>query len=302
MYRKIIVGYDGSQQAEDAVALGRLLADASGASLTLAGVFYFSPRLGGRDPVLHDVEAEHIRQLEETAASIGAEAEAVSSSSPARGLHRLAESIEADLVIVGSAHHGKAGQILAGSVGTSLLHGSPCSVAIAPHGYAGQAPAAIREVTVGFDGSPEARAALTDAVDLARSSGAPVRIVTVAEPPPIVYGKSGGPDYSWHALKDDLKELMRGRLDEAVASMPEDVRVEATLAEGKADAVLAEIAVEDGGVLVLGARGYGPLRRVLLGSVSTALVRSAPCPLIVHPRPAKAEAPAREAVEAGSAG
>ena len=34
-------------------------------------------------------------------------------------------------------------------------------------------------------------------------------------------------------------------------------------------------------------RAYGRLRRVLLGSVSAALARSAPCPLIVHPRPAK---------------
>ena len=125
MYRNIIVGYNGSSQAEDAVALAKLIADATGASLTLAGVYYFSRRLGGRDPVLRDVEAEHIRQLEETAASVGARAEAVASSSAAHGLHSLAEETGADLVVIGSAHHGKAGQILAGSVGMGLLHGVP---------------------------------------------------------------------------------------------------------------------------------------------------------------------------------
>ena len=109
MYRHIIVGYNGCAEAEDAVALGKLIAEATGARLTLAGVYYFSPRLGGRDPVLHDVEAKHIRQLEETATSVGARAEAVASSSRAHGLHRLAEETEADLVVVGSAHHGKAG-------------------------------------------------------------------------------------------------------------------------------------------------------------------------------------------------
>jgi len=291
MYRSIIVGYDGSPQSEDAVALGKLLAEATGASLTLAGVFYFSPRLGGRDPVLHDIEAAHVRRLEETAASAGAQAKATASTSPARGLHALAEEAGADLVVVGSAHHGKAGQVLAGSVGVSLLHGSPCSVAIAPHGYADRAADTIAEVTVGFDGSPESEVALTDAVELARASGAPLRVVTVASPPPIVYTRGGGPDYSWHVLKDELKETMRPRLAAAVEAVPDDLRVESTLAEGEAEAALAEIAVQDGGLLMLGSRGYGPLRRVLLGSVSTALVRSARCPVIVHPRPAKAQAP-----------
>ncbi len=45
---------------------------------------------------------------------------------------------------------------------------------------------------------------------------------------------------------------------------------------------------------MLGSRAYGPLRRVLLGSVATELARTAPCPLIVHPRPAKSAAPAEE--------
>ena len=300
MYRNIIVGYDGSAQAKDALALGKLIADATGASLTLAGVFYFSPRLGGRDPVLQDVEADHIHQLEETAAAVGARAETVASTSPARGLHRLAEDSDADLVVVGSAHHGKVGQIVAGSVGLALLHGSPCSVAIAPHGYAERTPAGIAKVTVGFDGSPEAQIALADGVELARASGTPVRVVAVAGPPPIVYG-NGGPEYSWHMLREEIKAIMRERLGKAVAALPDDVRVEAALVEGNAETALVEIAAEDGGVIVLGSRAYGPLGRVLLGSVSTALVRSAPCPVIVHPRPARSAAPTPEPAKAASA-
>jgi len=53
---------------------------------------------------------------------------------------------------------------------------------------------------------------------------------------------------------------------------------------------------------MIGWRAYGPLRRVLLGSVSTALVRSAPCPMIVHPRPTKATARKAEPISAGNAG
>jgi nucleotide-binding universal stress UspA family protein len=168
----------------------------------------------------------------------------------------------------------------------SLLHGSPCSVAIAPHGYAAQAPDSLAEVTVGYDGSDEARIALTEAIELARASGAPVKVVAAAEPAPILYGKGGGAGQGRSELNKAIHEMMRQRLDEALRSAPEDVPVEGTLVDGPPAESLAQIARENGGLLVIGSRAYGPLRRVLLGSVSTELVRAAPCPVIVHQRPA----------------
>ena len=135
MYRKILVGYDDSDQAKDALALGKQLADATGAELVAAGVFQFDPIWGGYDPHFRNAEIEFARKIEAAAKSVGAEAEATPSSSPARGLHELAEEIEADLILVGSARRGRVGQILAGSVGVALLHGSPCAVGIAPNGY-----------------------------------------------------------------------------------------------------------------------------------------------------------------------
>jgi nucleotide-binding universal stress UspA family protein len=50
--------------------------------------------------------------------------------------------------------------------------------------------------------------------------------------------------------------------------------------------VLADQAA-DADLLVTGSRGYGPLRRVLIGSVSTPLMHSAPCPVMVVPRTAE---------------
>ena len=77
---------------------------------------------------------------------------------------------------------------------------------------------------------------------------------------------------------------MRERLDEALATIPDDLESEAVLVSGDPAEKLADAARGSGSVLVLGSRAYGPLRRVLLGSVSTALTRSAPCPVLVHPR------------------
>jgi nucleotide-binding universal stress UspA family protein len=61
--------------------------------------------------------------------------------------------------------------------------------------------------------------------------------------------------------------------------------VSATLLDGPAADVLAR-ATRELDLLVLGSRAYGPLRAVLLGSVSSRLVRSAESPLIVVPRAA----------------
>ena len=238
------------------------------------------------DVPFHELDAELREKLERAANSAGAEAQTVTASSPARGLHELAEQLDADLVVLGSAQHGKVGQILAGEVAMSLLHGSPCSVAVAPHGYANNPPDGIAEVAVGYDGSEEARIALTEAIDLGRATGAPVKVVAAAEPAPIVYGKGGGARQGQSELNKAIHEMLRQRLDEALRSAPEDVRLEGTLVDGPPAESLAEIAREEGGLLVIGSRAYGPLRRVLLGSVSTELVRAAPCPVIVHPRPA----------------
>jgi nucleotide-binding universal stress UspA family protein len=300
MYTQVIIGYDGSPQADDALALGKLIAGATGASLTAVAVLQFDPQWGGRDVHLQSFDAELAQKLEQAAGEAGAAAETTASSSPARGLHDFAERAGADLVVLGSARHGKAGQILAGSVAMSLLHGSPCSVAIAPRGYAAQVSAGIAEVAIGYDGLPESRTALAEAIDLARATTAPLKLVTVAEPPPVSYGKGGGAGQGWHELKETIRESMRERLAEAERSIPDDIQVEPALVDGHPAQELARIAVADGGVLVVGSRAYGPVRRVLLGSVSTELVRSAPCPVIVHPRPAKAPAAAPASNAAGS--
>jgi nucleotide-binding universal stress UspA family protein len=301
MYGKIIVGYDGSERSQDGLALGKLIAEASGADLVVAGVFEFDRRWGGVDPYLQEAEADHAREIERAAAAVGAEAEAIPSSSPGRGLHELAEEIGADLVVVGSSHRSRAGQVLAGNVGTALLHGSPCSVAIAPHGYATGSDPQLAEIVVAYDGSPEAQMALEDAIALARPSEALLKLVTVTEPPVISYGKGGGSSQGWQTLKETVEAMMRDRLEQATASIPDDVRLESVLVNDEPATALAQIARNDGALLMLGSRAYGPLRRVLLGSVATKLARTAPCPLIVHPRPAKSAAPAEERVTEGAA-
>ena len=232
MYSKIIVGHDATPQADDALALGKLLAEATGASLTAVGVIPSDPVWGGEDLLLRDADADFESEIRKAAEPTGAKVEMLASTSAARGLHDFAEENDVDLLILGSATHGRVGQLATGSVATRLLHGSPCSVAIAPNGFADSRPKTLAEITVGYDGLPEAQVALTEAFEAARASGAPVKIVTVAEPAPVVYGKGGGADQGRGALTEAIHEMMRARLDDAVADAPEDINVGGTLVDG----------------------------------------------------------------------
>lgn len=301
-FDKIIVGYDDSDQARDALALGRQIADAAGAELIVSHVFLFHPLMrGGIDPIVIEEKRELDEQIAAVAADIGATSWNVHSTSVARGLHELAEVTDAGLVIVGSSRHGKAERTLLGNVAVALMHGSPCAVALAPSGYRNRAAEPVSAVLIGYDSSPESKLALESAYDLARAHDAPLRLITVAEPPPMVFGKSGGASGGWHALKEGLEDEARAQLEAARSSAPDDVAVEATLVTGEPVAALADAAKAPGSILVLGSRAYGPVRRLLLGSVARALADRAQVPLIVYPRGMHAQPQTTPRAEAGTA-
>jgi nucleotide-binding universal stress UspA family protein len=280
-YRKILVGYDDSEQAHDALALGRQLADVSGAALVVGGVFPLDPIWGSSiDPYLRETEANYARQVEEAARAVGAEAEAFASSSAAHGLHDLAEKIGADLIVVGSSHRSRAGQALAGSVGTTLLHGAGSAVAVASRGFRDQ-PAAVKTIVIGFDGSPEAGQALVAAWQLAKQAGATLKLISVAVPPPLASVRT---EAGRQELLDAIRDSMRETLTEARKTVPDGIELETTLITGDPVEALKDVAGAPGTILVVGSRGYGPVRRVLLGSVSGKLVAGAPCPVLVTPR------------------
>jgi nucleotide-binding universal stress UspA family protein len=272
--RKIVVGVNDREEALDALRLARELARSEDAEVVSVAAHEVGP----------DGESE--RRFVETTESRASEALAglshrhiaVSETPAARALGETAEDEEADLVVVGSTHRGPLGSVLPGSVGDQLLSGAPCAVAIAPRGYARGAHPGLGIVGVGYDGSEESRLALREAVALARERDAELRVVTVV------------PDLTWGEepliARDSVKERFRETLDGALAMVPDAVTTAATLELGDPAAVLARHGV-DVDILVVGSRRFGPLRRVLLGSTSADLVRSAPSPVLVVPRGAK---------------
>jgi nucleotide-binding universal stress UspA family protein len=90
----------------------------------------------------------------------------------------------------------------------------------------------------------------------------------------------GGASYN-----ETLREQASEEVDTAIAGLQGAPRGERFFAVGEPASILSE-ASEDLDLLVLGSRGYGPMRSVLVGGVAGRVVRDAACPVIVLPRTA----------------
>ncbi len=273
MYRKIICGHDGSEGGDDALALADVIRRATSADLTVVGVFPDGPFVDSEQ------KFSYARRVEAAAGRIGAEADAFPSSSPARGLHDAAEELGADLIVVGSKRKTSPGHVSAGHVGLQLLHGSPCAVAVAPAGIR-EGDRSLHRIGVALDGSPESKLAQRAAVDLARATGAELLLVSVLTLETSAFGWG----YGVYDLEEDMREIVQQRLHDAAAAVPEGIKVHTELMARGAVPALIEKAAARTDLLFLGSRGYGPIRRVLLGSVSAPLVKRCPCPVVVVPR------------------
>ena len=284
---KIIVGIDGHEQRHDALALGAELARIDEGQLVVAHVYpwtRWSEGLGNAYELTvredaQELLAESTRELE----GVTAETRAIADRSAPRALHKLAEEIGADLIVVGSSHHGPIGRTLLGSTTQRVLHGAPCPVAVAPRGMKRDADTP-RRIAVGYDGSAEAGAALEWTASLAKRLGAGVTVLDVYQPVLVGLGYPGAA-IPYDELDRSMREETQKELDGAVASLPPEVQVTGRLLEGPTARSLAD-AAEDHDLLVVGSRGYGPHGAVLLGSVAGGLAHLAPCPLVVLPRSA----------------
>lgn len=265
-----IAGYDGSDTARAALRFTRDLAANADADVLAAAVYPQSRFAAGGDA--GDQAARPGR--EEAERTLGASGVpevthvAVGAPSPAEGLHRLAEDQDAALLAVGTTHRGSVGRVIPGSVADHLLHGAPCPIAVVPATYAG---GSVRTVAVAYDERPESNGALAAAEQFARRLRARLVVIAVHEQITAAYG-----------VDDDLAERLEAELGRVVDGI-EGIETEDRFLRGPAAETIVD-AVHDADVLVMGSRGYGPVRGVLLGSVSHDVVDHAPCPVVVVPR------------------
>jgi nucleotide-binding universal stress UspA family protein len=180
-----------------------------------------------------------------------------------------------DAIVTGSPHRHGLGRMVAGSVAVDVLNGAETDVFVAPAGYADSPHDGLKTIAIAYLGTPESDVARQRGEELVPDGGQ-VELMTVAEPP--VALSFAGPNV---AVPEDPEAV----LSEGLSMFPREMAVETRHLNGAAAPELEKACAAGIDLLVMGSRGYGPVKRVLLGSVSGHVFRHAPCPLLVTRRP-----------------
>jgi nucleotide-binding universal stress UspA family protein len=272
----IVTGYEDTPGGHDALVLGAQLTRLTGLGAIVATVYPTDGRglaAAVQDPrYLPKARKVALARFARARELIGEgwgsdepEFAALGPGSVAPVLTDYADEVGAAVLVVGSTGHGLLGRLSPGRTVHRLLPSTRCPVAIAPRGYRHTAGAAILSIAVAYDGSAEADRAVATAVHLASRTGAVLRFVTVA------------------ATAED-EPAARVLAHKGVASAPLEIDTLADVVVGQVARVLADLP-ERADLLVVGSRGYRFMRRLLLGGVAGALVRTARYPVVIVPGP-----------------
>jgi nucleotide-binding universal stress UspA family protein len=183
------------------------------------------------------------------------------------------------VVVVDAGSSGRLAAVLLGATAQRVASSARCPVLVTPHerDWDRTGP-----VVVGVDAAQNSVPAVARAFAEAQARG--VRLVAVhtwwwEEPDPFLTGSE------WENEWRDLAVTQEAAVSQMLAGWTErypDVAVTTHVVRGQATTMLREYA-EDAQLLVVGSRGRGGFTGLLLGSVSSSLVHSAPCPVMVVP-------------------
>ena len=143
------------------------------------------------------------------------------------------------------------------------------------------------KILLATDSSEEAELALSTAIDLANTTNSQLHVVTVGPWNPDPSYASHEASLRWEtyeqaseAIRKEAQEILDNqvrKIEEGGGSVQE-----AHLRRGRKDEEIVRVAEEIGaGLIVMGSRGLGGMRRALMGSVSDSVLRHAHCPVLV---------------------
>jgi nucleotide-binding universal stress UspA family protein len=193
-----------------------------------------------------------------------------------------ADKWRADLVVVGARGLGAIGGFLLGSVSTAVVHGVRCPVLVVK-----DRPCPLRRALIAIDGSMDALAAARFFARLPLDPGLATQLIGVVERVRIPHT---APAFMTPVLAQAIEGVLserRAKIDEALD------RVEAEIERGvraverltpvglPADEIIEAARAGDVDLVVIGARGLGTIKRLLLGSVSERVLHRVECSVLV---------------------
>ena len=299
---RVVVGIDGSSGSREALVYALIAAARRGADLDVVSSYSIQLYYVGGAPLdVPDVAAIRDNQRERAQAFI----DEVRAEIPVSGVpgiqdvgialfvpegpaaSRLVErSAGAALLVVGSRGRGAMRSAVLGSVALHCVTHAACPVIVVHPAPALRQPPLV---VVGVDGSEHSRAALAAAIDEAVRTGAEVEAVASYDPADYWTDLATVVGPSHEQIVEQLQQRTRTMVDEVLAerASPEDASVPAVRAEvfqGPAAEVLVRRAAS-ADLFVVGSRGRGTFRGLLLGSVALHCAMHAGCPvMVVHPQ------------------
>jgi nucleotide-binding universal stress UspA family protein len=292
MTRTVVVGYDGSQTSREALSWALHSAELRNVGVTVVHVLTmpttFMPGYGAvsePSPDMYNLYAEELLTEAKDLASHEKPAVEVSTQLitgyPASGL--LSTLDQAELVALGSRGLGSFSELLLGSVSLELASRAPCPVVVFRPRTAATPGSEAGRVVVGVDGSPSSERALGSAFEEASMRRVGLTAIQAwTEPYFELPGKGGG------ALPEPLVvDVFKGEemrwLSEQLAGWREkypDVELRQIVQHGSPGGVISE-ASAGAELVVVGSRGRGGFKTLLLGSVSHAVLHHAHCPVMI---------------------
>ncbi|HET9517364.1 MAG TPA: universal stress protein [Actinoplanes sp.] len=281
----IIVGYDGSPEAEQAARWAFSEAERTRAAVELVYAWAWPAYLPAT-PMVPGSSIWPDTSVEAAIDTMMADAVAVARRShpscpitgviehgpPAVVLRDRAK--DAQLLVVGGRSHGAIAGLLLGSVASAIAAHAPCSVIVC---RGGEQAFDNRPVVVGLDDSERAASAARFALDQAAARGVAVRAVRAWMPPP-------DPWIGSHFVnRAEIAKTEHASLRDQLAGLREDfpgVPVTAEAVIGHPRRVLTD-AAQHGQLIVVAARGRGGFHGLRLGSVSHHLLLHSPCTVAV---------------------
>jgi nucleotide-binding universal stress UspA family protein len=284
MSERIIVGYDGTKQASEAVRWAADEAVARHASLRLVSC-YDVASLGLLVPAWPATEAVSAL-VDTTEGRLGTVTDLLAATHPDLKLTTevcagpastvlLRDLEEDDVVVVGASSHAGGAAFWLGSTPRHLVRHSPCPVVVVRSAASRGRP---DRIVVGVDGSASSERALRWAADEADLHGVEL-VVVHAWWYPYVETQAGS------AQARDLTEVDAGCVLERAVAHARDrcgVDVSGLLVERSAVPALLETA-RDGDLLVLGSRGRGAVAAGLFGSTVNSVLDRSAVPVVVVP-------------------
>jgi nucleotide-binding universal stress UspA family protein len=280
----VVVGFNGRDHAT--VALSRAVEEA--ARLTAPLVVVYAANYPGMTlepgPGLLRHEPGALAAAEEVTArgvalahALAPDLEVVGATEVASPAKALVEAgHDAALVVLGSRGYGRLAGTLLGSVAFNVAAGAACPVLVVKADGEDRQPGTRRGVVVGTDGSAAAQAAVRFAAERAAAGPTPLEVVTCT-------GGHQVEDVDEAELRASAEriatataaELRRTHPGVPVTTRVDDCPAEVTLVDASSDAEL----------VVVGTRGRGAFRGMLLGSVSHAVIHGATSPVAVVSAP-----------------